>query len=400
MAWGTVFANLTAGNQPLSIIDAMFNQVAQLVATPCTASGTNAITLSPQSNAPTITGYTNLQMFRFVAANTSTGAITAQFASLASLNVYIKDGVSPAGANNIIAGREYMLIYASALNGGAGGFYLEDPGAIASGTFNVSQGGTGLASLAAYAVLCGGTSALTAMQQVSGLGSAGQVLTSNGAAHLPTWQAGGGGGGGAITPAAQLITTTQTITIPVNATKLLILLAGGGGGGGGAAAVLCGACTIAGTGGPGGPAGVLAKYLAGLTAGNTLALTIGAAGAAGTNAPGNGGAGGNSTLASGTQIITPLTAAGGGGGVAGNGSTGAAGAAGGGTNGDLNWTGSVGVTGLGIGLPGPAVTATSGVGNPGQGYGGSGSGARSVSIPPGSAGGAGTAGAAILIWFV
>lgn len=53
----------------------------------------------------------------------------------------------------------------------------------------VAQGGTGLQTLTAYAVLTGGTTSTGNLQQVSGLGSSGFVLTSNGAAALPTWQA-------------------------------------------------------------------------------------------------------------------------------------------------------------------------------------------------------------------
>jgi hypothetical protein len=62
--------------------------------------------------------------------------------------------------------------------------------AINTGTvLTVSQGGTGDSSVTAYAVLCGGTTSTGAVQSVSGVGSSGQVLTSNGAAALPTWQA-------------------------------------------------------------------------------------------------------------------------------------------------------------------------------------------------------------------
>lgn len=62
--------------------------------------------------------------------------------------------------------------------------------AVLSGV-TVAGGGTGLTSLAAYAVLCGGITTTGAMQQVSGLGISGYVLTSNGAASLPTWQSAG-----------------------------------------------------------------------------------------------------------------------------------------------------------------------------------------------------------------
>lgn len=61
-------------------------------------------------------------------------------------------------------------------------------------TVTVPFGGTGLTSLTAYALLAGGTTSTGNVQQVSGLGSSGQVLTSNGAGALPTWQNAGGGG--------------------------------------------------------------------------------------------------------------------------------------------------------------------------------------------------------------
>ncbi len=58
----------------------------------------------------------------------------------------------------------------------------------------VPNGGTGLTTTTAYSVLCGGTTSTGALQSVSGVGTSGQVLTSNGAGALPTWQTGGGGG--------------------------------------------------------------------------------------------------------------------------------------------------------------------------------------------------------------
>lgn len=54
--------------------------------------------------------------------------------------------------------------------------------------FPVIEGGTGDTSFTAYAVLAGGTTATGALQTVSGVGTANQVLTSNGAGALPTWQ--------------------------------------------------------------------------------------------------------------------------------------------------------------------------------------------------------------------
>jgi hypothetical protein len=63
----------------------------------------------------------------------------------------------------------------------AGGLALGAP-------MGVSSGGTGVSSATAYSVLCGGTTSTGAFQSVSGLGTSGQVLTSNGASALPTWQ--------------------------------------------------------------------------------------------------------------------------------------------------------------------------------------------------------------------
>ena len=51
----------------------------------------------------------------------------------------------------------------------------------------VANGGTGRTSLTPYAVLAGGTTGTGAMQQVSGLGTSGQVLVSQGAGALPIW---------------------------------------------------------------------------------------------------------------------------------------------------------------------------------------------------------------------
>jgi hypothetical protein len=53
----------------------------------------------------------------------------------------------------------------------------------------VSAGGTGVSSNTAYAVLCGGTTSTNPIQSIASVGTAGQVLTSNGAGALPTMQA-------------------------------------------------------------------------------------------------------------------------------------------------------------------------------------------------------------------
>jgi hypothetical protein len=63
------------------------------------------------------------------------------------------------------------------------------------GTAVVAGGGTGATSFTAYSVITGGTTSTGALQNVSGVGTSGQVLTSNGAGTLPTWQTSSAGAG-------------------------------------------------------------------------------------------------------------------------------------------------------------------------------------------------------------
>lgn len=79
----------------------------------------------------------------------------------------------------------------------------------------VPNGGTGDSSLTAYAVLCGGTTSTGAVQSVAGLGSSGQVLTSNGASALPTFQTVAGTGtvnSGTATHLAYYATSTNAVS--------------------------------------------------------------------------------------------------------------------------------------------------------------------------------------------
>ena len=63
-----------------------------------------------------------------------------------------------------------------------------------TGTVVVANGGTGLSTTTAYGLIAAGTTSTGNFQQVSGTGTSGQVLTSNGAGALPTWQTASSGG--------------------------------------------------------------------------------------------------------------------------------------------------------------------------------------------------------------
>ena len=52
----------------------------------------------------------------------------------------------------------------------------------------VVDGGTGVSTLTAYAVICGGTTATNPVQSIASVGSSGDLLVSNGAGALPTFQ--------------------------------------------------------------------------------------------------------------------------------------------------------------------------------------------------------------------
>ena len=77
---------------------------------------------------------------------------------------------------------------------------ITSTGTVASGIWNgtavdVAHGGTGNTTFTAYSVICAGTTATGVFQNVSGVGTANQVLTSNGASALPTWQTPASGAG-------------------------------------------------------------------------------------------------------------------------------------------------------------------------------------------------------------
>jgi hypothetical protein len=78
-----------------------------------------------------------------------------------------------------------------------------------TGILGVANGGSGRASHTAYAVICGGTTTTAAQQSIAGVGTAGQVLTSNGAGALPTFQP----VGASFTSPDQVITSAGALTI-------------------------------------------------------------------------------------------------------------------------------------------------------------------------------------------
>ena len=118
-----------------------------------------------------------------------TGNWATQFSGLTTDGVIYASSATAVGST--AAGTTDYLLTSNGGSGSAPSFKqlnLASSGAL-TGQLTVSNGGTGASSFTEYTVLCGGTTTTGALQNVASVGSSGQVLTSNGASALPTWNA-------------------------------------------------------------------------------------------------------------------------------------------------------------------------------------------------------------------
>ena len=229
------------------------------------------------------------------------------------------------GSGNFVGSTSPTLI-TPALGTPASGNLVNCTGAVVAG------GGTGVSSFTAYAVICGGTTSTGALQSVASVGTSGQVLTSNGAGALPTFQAAGGGNTGLIN--IQVFKTSGTYTPTSGMANCVIQCWGGGGAGGGNPASSSGS-----TGGGGGSGGYAQSYVSAATIGASQTVTVGTGGTGSSNA--NGGNGND------TSVGTIVIGKGGTGGTKSSGTSngGAGGAAGVAGTGDITLPGNVGFNG-------------------------------------------------------
>jgi hypothetical protein len=266
----------------------------------------------------------------------------------------------------------------------------------------IASGGTGAATaatartalgLGTYAVLAVPTTASTKVMlgdavTTTAEGATGQLLVGNTGA-APTWATIAGVLG-------QVFVAAGTFTIPANITALKVTVIGGGASGAGSSGGTSG-------GGGGGAGATAISYLTALTPGNTIAVVVGTGGAAVTGAvAGNDGV--NSTIASGTQTITTVTAGKGIGAPVVTGSGAEGGAGGTATNGTINISGGDGAParneggnggGSSMGGGGRGGTASATPGIDGKAYG---SGGGGVYLGAASNSGAGKAGIVIFEW--
>ena len=200
---------------------------------------------------------------------------------------------------------------------------------------------------------------------LSAVGTAGNLLTSNGTAWVSSAPA-----ATSPIPTIQAFTSSGTFTVPAGVTKVKVTVVGGGAGG-----RTANNSTAQGGGGSGGAA---IKVITGLTPGGTVTVTVGTGGAANTD----GVTSSFGAYCSATGGFSPAFAGPGGGGAGGTATggdinfTGGAGCGGNGVSGTVNGTSGNGGSsifgGAGLGVVGTNAVNTAGAGAPGTGAGGAG----------------------------
>ena len=149
-----------------------------------------------------------------------------------------------------------------------GAVYATDTATLTTGTLPVNAGGTGSTTLTANNVLIGNSA--SAIKSVAP-GTANNILVSDGtnwvSGSATSFGIGVSGGGGRGT----IYTANGTFTVPLGVSQVKVTVIGGGGG-----FMISPNLQYGGNGGPGGTA---IKYVTGLTAGQTIAVTVGTKGA-------------------------------------------------------------------------------------------------------------------------
>ncbi len=326
-----------------------------------TGSGSGAISILPQASAGTynfnlpITAGTS-GYFLTSAGGAGSPMTWTQNNFLSSISLTGDTGGALTGSSFTFTGSATGLTFA-----GSGSTLT------LGGDLVVSNGGTGNSTFTAYSVICAGTTATGAFQNVSGVGSSGQILTSNGASALPTWQSAAAGG---ITTVGDVTTGTvafngtigTTLTSTTAGFNILVTAQGANTSTGGAIAVTGGAGGTGTTGGVGGAVTVTGGTAHGsaANAGGQVELLGGAPSATGVGGAAKlvGGAGGATSGSGGAVNVT---------GGANSGSSGNGGAVVIASGTSTNGTGGAISMTVGAGSFGGNITITAGVASPSSG---------------------------------
>jgi hypothetical protein len=179
----------------------------------CTGNPASLLTITaPAASKPyiVINGTSTSQSVKIVGAGPTTGVtIPSGQRALVAWNGsdFVQVGASAGGSNTqvqfnssgALAGSANLTfdgttltandIIDSSLTASKPVFTNSSKNLVSTGTVPVDQGGTGLTTTTAYSVVFSGTTATGNFQASAGPGTSGQVLTSNGAGALPTFQA-------------------------------------------------------------------------------------------------------------------------------------------------------------------------------------------------------------------
>jgi hypothetical protein len=167
------FAALAGGGENLSLYDQQFAALAAQGIIACTASGVNALILTPFTNYFVPSSYTDIApVFSWKQPSTSGGPVTINFAGLGVVNAYRNNGQTAVGSGDLVANCCYTGAYVAALNSGAGGVVVD--------AFPVGGNSGSFLQLNNYTT--GGSATLT-------------IVTGASRAYVKMWGATGGSGG-------------------------------------------------------------------------------------------------------------------------------------------------------------------------------------------------------------
>ena len=142
------------------------------------------------------TNFTPIQLYRTNTASTTAPSAGNLNAGELAIN-YNDGGMILFAKNNSgtvikLMNNPASLLYPTADGSAGQPIRTDGSGTLSFGTLGVAGGGTGLTTTTAYSVVFTGTTATGNFQASAGPGTSGQVLTSNGAGALPTFQTSSG----------------------------------------------------------------------------------------------------------------------------------------------------------------------------------------------------------------
>jgi len=197
----TTLGTITTGTWDAGVIAGQFGGTGVVNTGKTITLGGNLTTSGAYASTFTMVGATNVTFPTSGTLSTSTGTVTLVSGTLGQIDV-------ASGATTPVISIDVSYL---------GQTSITTLGTITTGTWHgtgltVPYGGTGEVSFTAYGLICGGATSTAALQSVTSLGTAGQVLTSVGAGALPVWSTPSTGSVISVSGTANRITSTGGTT--------------------------------------------------------------------------------------------------------------------------------------------------------------------------------------------